>query len=62
MMLAKNMMTGTLIAVIGICLLIFMLVQVLPKTKTDHDGHVLTLIYSVVALGIVAMGGWIFMA
>lgn len=61
-MLAKNMMTGTLIAVIGLFFLGFVIAKLLPKTKPDHDGHVLAWIYLVVSIGIICMGGWIFVS
>lgn len=61
-MLVKNMMTGTLIAVIGLCFLILVIAKLLPKTKADHDGHVLAWIYLFVALGVIGMGGWIFVS
>jgi len=61
-MLNKNMMTGTLIAVIGICFLIFVIAKLLPKTKADVDSHVLSWIYLAVSVGIIGMGSWIFVS
>ncbi|HIW71552.1 MAG TPA: hypothetical protein H9875_02900 [Candidatus Levilactobacillus faecigallinarum] len=61
-MLLKNVVPGTLIAVIGVAFLIFVLAKLLPKTKADHDAHVLAWIYFAVSLGIIGMGSWIFVA
>lgn len=60
MLAGKNMMTGTLIMVIGVIFFCFVAFKLIPKMKTQVDGRFLSRLYLVVSLGITAMGGWIF--
>ncbi|GEO68775.1 hypothetical protein [Levilactobacillus acidifarinae] len=60
MLVGKNMMTGTLIMVIGVIFFFFVLLKLIPKMKAEVDGRFLSRLYLIVSLGITCMGGWIF--
>lgn len=62
MLSGKNIATGTLIMVIGVCFIIFVLAKLLPTVKKDADGRALSWIFGAVAVAITAMGGWIFVS
>ncbi|QMU08041.1 hypothetical protein [Levilactobacillus suantsaii] len=60
MLSGKNMLTGTLIMVIGVIFFIFVLAKLMPKMKTEVDGRFLSRLYLVASVCVMEMGSWIF--
>ncbi|WP_125544984.1 hypothetical protein [Levilactobacillus lindianensis] len=59
MMMSHNSLTGTLILITGVILLIFIAIKLYPAMKKDHDATVLLAIFSIIAVALVGMGGWL---
>ncbi|MCH4123745.1 MAG: hypothetical protein LKH74_07920 [Levilactobacillus sp.] len=58
-MMPGSWLTGSLILLTGVVLIIFLLARLIPRTNHDKDTVALLGVFTVVALGLIVLGGYL---